>query len=335
MSEADSGIQSSRSRRRSRLAATIIILALFAFSVIIVYEANYLNWPFSSQGRGSHSSSAESSSSVSPPRSSLEISVSIIDNGIQSCGCGAGIQIYTGTDITGPVASSGNTDFPDGVVFFTLAPAQYTVKILTSLVDFQPITVSTYNDTTTELYASINQTSYNDTFFDIYNPDGTAMLPPWGTIFLQVNSNSIVSSDANSIYLILPPTPSESTTATTTTGSVSGAQTTTSSNTNPPQIPGSFPFTILSQVLSPKDGSLRIQVKLDSDVNVSAVKGISILTFNTSYDVHYVPPLPNSTSSLTVSTASPQNPTNCSGSTCGINCSSPEITCTTVTNTTL
>src|SRR5579872_6563465 len=137
-----------RSTRRARLAAALIIIFLIVLTSLIVYETNFLGWPFASGGLIGFFQH-QPPQVHSTPNSSMTVQVSSVQTVSQrnssSPVAHAFVQVFHGLSASGnPVLS--NYTGSGGTTTFLLSPALYTIQISTSLTNAtQPVTLLTYS----------------------------------------------------------------------------------------------------------------------------------------------------------------------------------------------
>lgn len=274
------------SSKRSKASAAILVAALVVFTSIAVYQASLLQWPLFQ----ALNQIVPPPKHNIPPKSSLlitafeQVPVSILSNNGSFFSSTTVLPIpqafITVGTLVGSIFENLNSNYTNsnGVLFVYVPAGNYKVSLRSSISNDSAF-VTAYGGNTTELDILVNETFYSSSFFEIANPSSSGELPPWNPVYLHVHSTSSIIQNANdSVYLTFSPA---------------------SELIDPffsfPNSDNLLGLQIMNEFTSSSDGTLWLQVHLNSPTDISNVTKINLITFDTTFATRIFP-LQNSSS---------------------------------------
>jgi hypothetical protein len=264
-----------RESRKSQLSGIGGALAIAVVAFFLIFSLNSLQWPLASSlskvvtilpspssiPDGVLIVYVQSNLTVFPTNQTVGIFYSPPFSGVPSSTPLSGVKVAVFQGLTATI--SNYTDSV-GQAQEDLAPGTYTVKLLDWRLNNLSTTVQVSSDKITQLSVVVNATSYSIQSANIVDPDSSGWAVSWGQIFVEVGANVSVSTQNPQIFLdtlYSPFTPLSRI-----------------------QEDGVTPITIGSSTSS-SGGSQWVQIQVNSPVNISSIKSMSILTLRAGYKV--------------------------------------------------
>lgn len=264
--------------KKSRLAGIAGAIGIAVLALLLIFALNSLQWPLAS-ALGKAITVLPSPTTV--PDGVLVVNIQsnltiIPGSGVPSylyaiqgpssdliteSLSGVAVAIYGGS---GGDLTVTNYTSSTGQVEEVLAPNTYSVKILDWLLNNLTTSVQVSSDKITDLNVTLNATSYAIQSANIEDPDFSGWAVSWGQIYAEVNSNQSILAHSPTIYLdtVYPfYTPMDE---------VSQG--------------GFTPITVGSSAQN--NGSQWVQIQVNTPLNISSIRSMSILTLRSEYTVN-------------------------------------------------
>lgn len=264
-----------RQSRKSQLEGLVGALAIAVVAFFLIFSLNSLQWPLASSlskvvtllpspsavPDGILIVNVESNLTVFPTNHTVGSFYNPPIFGIFSSSAVPGVKVAVfqglGLTITNYTNSAGQAQED-------LAPDSYTVKLLDWRLDNLSTLVQVSSNKITELEVGVNATSYSIQSANIVDPDSSGWAVSWGQIYVQLGTNRSVTTENPQTFL------DTSYSAFTPIGRI--------------QADGVTPVTVggTTQGFS---GSQWVQIQVDSPLNISSIRSMSILTLHSEYKV--------------------------------------------------
>jgi hypothetical protein len=194
--------------QKARISAILMIVALIIFTIIIVLQADSLQWPLASELQNLASPhrpplilnstllvSVESSTTSNTVCENFTCSVKNITSPIP----GALVSLFQVRPR--PILVASNITNSEGKASFTLPPNSFQVRV-TNPTENLTLFLSTHSGNTTELDVDFSQTSYASSFFQLSESTSPGLVMPWDDIFVKLQSGSSFTQSSNESFFL-------------------------------------------------------------------------------------------------------------------------------------